>query len=193
MRWLFLDCEWADTLASELVSLALVPDDPARPEFYARTSSVFRDTCSTLSASLAVIWPCGSSPIDVVNDLVQARQRVVVADQQQASVIPEELVREHRMVVPGESGHSATAMRDLQPTVGRAGRRFDPRPTTVIAANARPFSGRRHAHRPWIHAATRISPLPSPISGRSAPCRTLSSSASIWAAPSARNRAASSS
>lgn len=35
MTWLFLDCEWADTLASELVSLALVPDDPALPEFYA--------------------------------------------------------------------------------------------------------------------------------------------------------------
>lgn len=35
MRWLFLDCEWADTLASELVSLALVPDDLALPEFYA--------------------------------------------------------------------------------------------------------------------------------------------------------------
>jgi hypothetical protein len=33
--WLFLDCEWADTLASELVSLALVPADPERPEFYA--------------------------------------------------------------------------------------------------------------------------------------------------------------
>lgn len=33
--WLFLDCEWADTLASELVSLALVPADPALPEFYA--------------------------------------------------------------------------------------------------------------------------------------------------------------
>ena len=32
---LFLDCEWADTLASELVSLALVPADPALPEFYA--------------------------------------------------------------------------------------------------------------------------------------------------------------
>ena len=35
MNWLFLDCEWADTLASELVSLALVPGDPALPEFYA--------------------------------------------------------------------------------------------------------------------------------------------------------------
>ena len=34
-EWLFLDCEWADTLASELVSLALVPADPALPEFYA--------------------------------------------------------------------------------------------------------------------------------------------------------------
>ena len=33
--WLFLDCEWADTLASELLSLALVPADPALPEFYA--------------------------------------------------------------------------------------------------------------------------------------------------------------
>lgn len=33
--WLFLDCDWADTLASELVSLALVPADPALPEFYA--------------------------------------------------------------------------------------------------------------------------------------------------------------
>ena len=33
--WLFLNCEWADTLASELVSLALVPADPALPEFYA--------------------------------------------------------------------------------------------------------------------------------------------------------------
>ena len=35
LEWLFLDCEWADTLASELVSLALVPADPALPEFYA--------------------------------------------------------------------------------------------------------------------------------------------------------------
>ena len=35
MNWLFLDCEWADTLATELVSLALVPGDPALPEFYA--------------------------------------------------------------------------------------------------------------------------------------------------------------
>lgn len=33
--WLSLDCEWANTLASELVSLALVPADPALPEFYA--------------------------------------------------------------------------------------------------------------------------------------------------------------
>lgn len=35
MTLLFLDCEWADELDSELVSLALVPDDPAMPEFYA--------------------------------------------------------------------------------------------------------------------------------------------------------------
>jgi len=35
MMWLFLDCEWADVQASELVSLALVPEDPALPEFYA--------------------------------------------------------------------------------------------------------------------------------------------------------------
>jgi len=40
MMWLFLDCEWADAQASELVSLALVPEDPALPEFYAERASL---------------------------------------------------------------------------------------------------------------------------------------------------------
>lgn len=39
MDWLFLDCEWSDCINStDLVSLALVPGDPARPEFYAEVA-----------------------------------------------------------------------------------------------------------------------------------------------------------
>ena len=40
MNWIFLDCEWADSLASQLVSLALVPGNPALPEFYAERANL---------------------------------------------------------------------------------------------------------------------------------------------------------
>ena len=50
--WLFLNCEWADTLASELVSLALVPADPALPEFYAER--LVQPENSTLFVAAAV-------------------------------------------------------------------------------------------------------------------------------------------
>lgn len=41
MDWLFLDCEWSDHIVdTDLVSLALVPGDPARPEFYAEVAEL---------------------------------------------------------------------------------------------------------------------------------------------------------
>ena len=54
MTWLFLDCEWADVLGSELVSLALVPEDPALPEFYAESLQLPEEPTPFVAA---VVYP----------------------------------------------------------------------------------------------------------------------------------------
>ena len=69
MMWLFLDCEWADLAASELVSLALVPEDPARPEFYAERATLPADPTPFVKS---VVYPLLNRGRAAMDDLAIA-------------------------------------------------------------------------------------------------------------------------
>jgi len=69
MMWLFLDCEWADLAASELVSVALVPEDPARPEFYAERATLPADPTPFVKS---VVYPLLNRGRAAMDDLAIA-------------------------------------------------------------------------------------------------------------------------